>query len=770
MMVWSTGVCRAHISDQFNSVHFHSGQPDFGTLPRRGCVRGEQDDRPLSTSVGMGGIREPGSELSFERDEELERKRKLRYEKRVQDAQAQEKAGHWGRAGEIYEQIARLSRWTGSLRDRVEVCRQAARLRKPLSPEFVRLLNLYLDTIPVTEDRLEGGAKASLERIYANPAAQFLRGHALYQLASLARDQGAMPEAGRLYQQTLREFPRTVKREACLIMWARCALLPDSPDATQLREGENALAQLERAFPHTRFRRASLGMRGRIAFMRGHYTEALRCYFAVGDLESVEIVRKQLPANAQGEARERLLAGYLRRLNTQRYASYERAIYDIWRTRSSLSLVEAMQFSKRIRRELDLIPPYLYYRLYHCDNKARDFATMAELADTVVAQYGVARLSSSVRVKLAEVYYQRRQYAKALRWAEWAQQPVAFDRALFVQGATLHKLHRYREALTAFETLMRRYGKSSLRHAAREELAILYEAVGDLGSALDQYFALDYQADIAFFLDAKMTPKQIEAYLRSRPDGPLKHDLEEWRWAEFKVKPALYRRHTLLAYTLGLRYMRQERWREAADWLRRVPRAAYLAFSVGRVKWENRSSPDPLTTIRDLSRLQRAAAAARTDDARAAALFRYASYYYTHGTLLLYNPALWQHERMENFDFWWNPGHATPQDDADARAFMYAHEVYARTLKLCKEIVRRYPKSPSAPQALYRGACAAHYLANFNDWWRKESKHHDHDAESVAMLKRLAQRYPKHPLAHEAVKYGAVFAQEAQERRQWRSF
>src|SRR5260370_20396851 len=99
--------------------------------------------------------------------------------------------------------------------------------------------------------------------------------------------------------------------------------------------------------------------------------------------------------------------------------------------------------------------------------------------------------------------------------------------------------------------------------------------------------------------------------------------------------------------------------------------------------------------------LQRAAGSARNSNARAAALYKYASYYYTHGTLLLYNPALWGGERMMDFDFYWNERHATKEDDDASWEHHYEHDVYARALKLCRQIAERYPNSTTAPKALY---------------------------------------------------------------------
>jgi outer membrane protein assembly factor BamD (BamD/ComL family) len=762
LALWPVAPTRACYGEKFDGVHFHSGTMDFGTVPRRGCLVGEADDRPITSEYNGGWDDDNICALTSGRAEELERKREARRAKMTRSVRALEQAGRWRQAREECEAFAARDGWTGNLRDHVEVLRQVEARRGALSSAFVRALQDYLEAIPLDKSRLDVGAKPALQRVYADGAAGFLRGHALYQLGSLAYDQFQWATARTLYRQMLREFPKSVKREACLIMIARCALLPGTPNAAQVAEGRDALRELEKAFPRTRFRKAVLGLKGKVALVTHRYNDALRFYFAVGDLESVEIVRRNLSASEQSRVGERLLAEYLRRLErTTGYHAYQLTVHAIRRTRDALTLSDALRFSRRLRRELDIVPPYLYYRLYHCDNKPRDFANMAQLAAALIEQYPVERLSPAVRVKLAEVYYQRRQYTKALRWARLAGQSGTSDRALYVQGASLHKLRRYRAAITAYETLLRRCPDSLLRHGTREELAIAYEAAGDFAKALDQYFALDYQGDIAFFLDAKMTPGQIEQYLQTRPDGPVYSAVAEYssQWSHMKITKPLLRRRYVLVYTLGIRYMREGKWAQAADWMRKVPRTAYRAFSEGRKRWENEPSPDPLTAIRDLSRLERAVAVARTDNARADALFQYASYYYQHGLLLLYNPILWQQSRMMNFDFYWNKGHATSQDAADLRAHLYAHEAYAHTMRLCLEVARRYPQSPAAPKALYRAACAADRLAGLNETWREVDKRHSLEAKASRLMKRLVQRYPNHPLVHSAKKYAAVFGQ-----------
>ena len=89
--------------------------------------------------------------------------------------------------------------------------------------------------------------------------------------------------------------------------------------------------------------------------------------------------------------------------------------------------------------------------------------------------------------------------------------------------------------------------------------------------------------------------------------------------------------------------------------------------------------------------------------------------------------------------------------------YMYQHEVYAHTRRICLDIAREYPKTKTAPKALYRAACAAERLWNLNAWWGEKHAAFDHSKESSKLMTLLARRYPNDPLAKPARKYAGVF-------------
>ena len=167
-------------------------------------------------------------------------------------------------------------------------------------------------------------------------------------------------------------------------------------------------------------------------------------------------------------------------------------------------------------------------------------------------------------------------------------------------------------------------------------------------------------------------------------------------------------------------------------------------------------------TLRALKRLSRVAERAKSEDEKAAALYRLASYYYTHRPLLLYSPQLWHGYRALSFSYSWNPEVAERADDEALARHHNEHECLAHALRICQQIVKEFPKTSVAGKAAYRGACAAEKLGNMAPYWRWVNYHKDLDGEAVRLM-RLAQRDPN--LRKDAVKYSDVFAVQRKEER-----
>ena len=742
-------------SDQYNSIHFNSDRPDFGTVPRRAILswhRVEGNDDRGTSEYGGNGADRTGMELTEDQDKQRHDARLANRQRLMETALALAKKGALRKSIGAYRQVGARYGWWGGVRDRVEVLQGA--LASPATPVSFLWVRVYLRAMELDDAGKRDRARQAFTDIVATAdprtAAPVLP-HALYQLASLEYEDHQLPAALALYEKVLGRFPTSPVREQALLMIARCTLLGPKPTAADITDGASALDRLQTLFPNTRFRGAFTGLRARVDFLRGHYARASHIYFSLGDLDSNEmILRKTISPDLRDEIVVRLFAAYLRSLDTaQDYATYEHAVQYADLNRDRLSTAAARRFSAMALADPDLAASYFYYRLYLVKNTRSETRQLADFAARVADRHPFRHDSPGARLvltRIAEVFYQDGAYSKALRWSNESLASGVSDRALYVRGACEEKQHRLASAGQDFTRLLRQFPLSPLERVAREELALVDEARGDLGGALDQYCALGYTGDIAFFLDARMTPRQIERYLAGRPYPGYR---------------------SLITYSLGIRYLRTGQWDRARRWLERTPAEKEAEYSQGRKEWAARPSPDPLVAVSDLESLQRAVSRAKGSNARAEALYRYASYYYSHGSLLLYNAGLWQQMREYSFDIWWNERHATPQDLSAERDHMYEHEVYARALRICLDIEKRYPRSPTAPRALYRAACCARYLANYNYWWRKEDKRHDYWAESVHLMTRLANRYPTDPLAAHARKYAGVFAQEGRDERQY---
>jgi TolA-binding protein len=723
--------------------------PDFGLPPRRAVLtwRGEHDDRPQVDELDGnddGGSYASGQELSWEKEElrriEIERKRGIL----VKTVNADIDAGQWHHARRAIEQLCDRVGWIGELRDRDQVLQQLEVASQAPAPVLLvalhgdrpstsahpssALLHLYLSA-------LDGHIKdpqSAFQRISNDPHSGFLAEHALYQLASLQAKQGDQAHAIELYWQLLRRFPHTIKRQDALVMIARSALLRPNAEDLRLADGRAALDRLRREFPYTRFHRDLIGLQGRLYFLSKDWKRAVRCYFADDDLASVELALKSMPPAQRGPVRVRLLAAYMRALtSTQSYDRFGHILTDLEHTREAMTVTEADQFGRLLLQQPDTAASYLYYRLYHTAEAEpgviwpeHDRHSLMVLADRLAARYPAARLSVPVQVRLAEVYYRDHSYRKALAWANRALQPALSDRALYVRAASLRKLGQNVAAQAGFERLLRRFPGSPLRHAVWENLALFYEARHQLGRALDLYFALDYKPDIAYLLDVRMTPAQIASYLDHHSRSPYRN---------------------LVAYSLGIRYLRAEKWREARRMLSSVPHKTYLKFANPQDRDGGGLATDPLRAVADLERLHRTVQTARTARTKASALYWYAHYYATHDELLLYNMALWNGEREFNFEIYWNDHFATPEDRAAVHQHMFEHETFARSRRICLDLLRRYPHSPTVPYALYRVAVDDLHLATFNRWW-EEKQPIKFLKEMKRFKARLARDYPHHPV------------------------
>lgn len=728
------------IGGHLASVHFNSHQPDFGTVPRRGLIW-EQDDRPMGSTrmYGMGDYSIQHTELrrtegspALAREERRELILTVLQKERPVLA-----SGDWKRLRAFWQAFVQNHGTTGPVQDRLEVLSHSS---LP-SASVLR----YLGALDSLEGPSTGwnGALAAFEALASDTSLPtWLREHAAYQRASGFAQWLNYKRAVLLWQAQLRAFPDGEKREAALVMIARACLLHKAlPDG--VATGRAAAEQLLRSFPQTRFRVAARGLLARADLEEGQFERAAETYCALSDGDSIVRVRARAK---QPEREQRLvtlqLIAYLRAFNNATdYYGYRFSAKGIARSLELLKPDTGKRFLEHLIKDPSVSVPYFYYRLYHCDNSSADLARLAALADRI-GQKQV--LPAPVRVRLAEIYYQNRAYGKAVSWASTAVQDPdekVRARALYVRAGCRYRRRQFDPARQDLERLLRECPRSNVRHGAHELSALCAEGQGDFSTALDHYFAIDYREDYAYLIDVRMPVATLENYWRTRS----------------------HHKH-LLAYSIALRHLRLEHWDDTRRWLDRVPEPTYQKF-VGPIMHYSNWSEDfrqdgamPRKVLVNLSGLYAAAERARGSEAKAAARYAYARAYYTQGLLQLYNAPLWQGNRMMDFSWYWNTAVATPSDDKAVQRYMYQHEVYAHTRRICLDIAREYPNTKTAPKALYRAACAADRLY-INSWWDQEGNPVlDHDKEASKLMARLAKRYPKDPLAKPARKYAGVFA------------
>jgi len=311
--------------------------------------------------------------------------------------------------------------------------------------------------------------------------------------------------------------------------------------------------------------------------------------------------------------------------------------------------------------------------------------------------------------------------------------------AVYVEGSALRKLGRIPEADKALSGLIKDFPDSHLANPARELLAICQEAQGKFADALDTYRALGFDLDIAYLVDVRMSPEQVRAYAATHPE-PL--------WA----------------LSLGYRYLRQNRLKEAEAALSSIPTAERRKLAlVGSqdYRWVNTGRqdtiPDPLVTAQALIRLTNAVAA-MTGEKQAAAMYALGSYQYDRRDLLEYNAALWKGSRQ--LLAYTNSVTTDASDQRSITTHMLEAEDLNRARVIFLNLAKTHPKSEWAARALYRAACATNRLAGFNEWWRSQNKRADRYEASAQLMARVYREHPKSPLARWARKYEPVFRRE----------
>ena len=321
--------------------------------------------------------------------------------------------------------------------------------------------------------------------------------------------------------------------------------------------------------------------------------------------------------------------------------------------------------------------------------------------------------------------------------------------ALWVRGVAEYRLKDFAASRRTFAMLLAEFPEGDLTEGARRYVAMAAEDMGDLDAALEQYLALEYTEDTAYFVDVLMTPEQLASFAARHEDSP--------------ARDTLY-------YSLGVRYLRAHRFEEARAAYARVRTTYELsgeAYSYGtdecdktypppycsdsknarwqewegvRTEWVQRD----LKTMEELEHLEGRFQKAFGDEAKAEALYQLASYIYESSELTFYNPAAWRGGRF--YVFYYDQQLRAPGEAAVMRRYMEEHEPLVRALSLYQQVAEEYPRTRAARDSLYTAAVIHDRLKDFELYWPGQYKRGLHAGTRYVSYEDVRRTYPNYRL------------------------
>ena len=376
----------------------------------------------------------------------------------------------------------------------------------------------------------------------------------------------------------------------------------------------------------------------------------------------------------------------------------------------------------------------------------------------LVEHYPNLSLGGNFALRAAQASQELDKNADALQFANRAlQSGVSGDeraQALWSSGLAEHRLKQFGAAKRTFATLLKEYPKSEMVEGARRILAMISEDEGNINGALEQYIALDYGLDVAYFIDVLMTPEQLAGFIQQHSGSPEANEF---------------------TYALGLRYLRANRWDDARATFSRVKAVGSPDFNMygsrrcygyitddecSAAKTPEYDSEDnviltyrllmgDVQTANDLEALEKAVNQATGDEAKAEALYQLASYQYEASSLLFYNPIAWGGNGGRYWSlsqFAGNGGYRAPNESQLLFAYMQEHDTFARALKIYLEVVNKYPQTRAARDALYTAAVCHERLSGYNQYWRDLYGHKLHAGSRMVTYADVRVTYPKYQL------------------------
>jgi TolA-binding protein len=392
-------------------------------------------------------------------------------------------------------------------------------------------------------------------------------------------------------------------------------------------------------------------------------------------------------------------------------------------------------------------------------NKSRRATGRKELLRTLefskwlMARYPNLAVGGAFALRAAQASEELEDNAAAASFARRAlQSRVSGDEraeALWTLGIAEHRLRHFPPARQSLTTLLKEFPKSNLTEGARQNLAMIAEDAGDIDGALEQYIALNYKLDIGYFVDTLMTPDQLAGFIQRHPDSPKKNEF---------------------TYALGVRYLRLNRWDDARQTLAQVRTTKAPGYSPYNYsekctavpmncsdpkEGDNDDNGNPVITPRlvmrdvqtanDLEALERAANQAEGDEAKAEALYQYASYQYEGSSLLFYNPlaapGYWNLSMLAD-----ESRYRVPGEQQILWSSTQEHDRLARALNIDLDIVNRFPRTRAARDSFYTAAVCHERLSNYNPYWREVYQNGLHAGTRMVTYHDVKAAYPGYQL------------------------
>lgn len=752
-----------------NSVHFYNegaftgGKVDFGRAPIGVRMKGwTNEPSRFGTTFAVG--------WDWDAPKDWDPSWVKRQAKRRAKARNLEVRGNLSRSISAYGQMFPVPGIRAFVKDREELFQKVSNPRD-------QALQAYLRGRYVLEFGEERKAVAILQSIKNPPA--YLRPHIDYALATI--EQGGRTATAERYLSVYRRHPKSSRAESALIMAARTLVQADKrekPTQIQIEKADRILDRLLAEFPRTRFKENAIGWKGRCAYLTGKYDIAANHYSQLARSKDPSIAWMGYSSLADlciaTKRTDKLALVLLRQWGLpSKPGDHLQGGHRLIGAFESLTPTQARFIQKEIRRDPRLLESYVGFRIENTRLTPAKEQNLMAFATSALSS--MKHPPASLVSRIAQINYNAGRYSSARllanRTLSLKPDLESAGRARYVLAGSLARQGKHREAIREGEKLLSSTKIPYLRHGIAEFLALQNERHGDPLKAFDLYVGLGYRLDVAYLADALLTPQQLESSLnrgRRWKPGTLAAPSPEYYMYQDSDPLTPH----ILRYTLGMRYLRQEKYDKARQAFLKIPLQVRKNWGITAKErkdllWHDntigydKAPPvrDPLIVVAKLSDLTSKIKQARSSNAKAQAIYDKAAYIYREKNLLFYSPGLWKGNRAFMIRAWWNDDVANRPDEEALGRHVAEHECVAHSLRLCEEIIQKYPKSAVMPKALYTAALSAQRLSNLATSERAFEDRHLMQI-SINRLDRLQREFPEHTLAKPALKYKHEFIAE----------